>query len=108
MSKYIILKKSFKRTIMSKTRSLSYTVYCHTNTKYKDNEPYWSLDLNMATFYAVDKDRIGSLLKEAQNLILDRKFVPKKSTKDGKIFVLKLNSPKFKAIIEEEQRSNRW
>lgn len=99
MSKYVILKKSFKPTYMGRGRYLSYTVFCHTTTKMKDNEPYWSLDLSKAKQYAVNKSQIDDLLKMAQNQVFNYDKVPYKATKDGYIFILKLNSPKLAYIM---------
>lgn len=110
MSKYIVLKKAFEPTCLGSNRYTTYSIFCHTNTKYPDNKSYWSTNVCEASaeIYAVDKDQIDSLLHEAQHLMHTHRKVPYKSTKSGEVFVLKVNSPKLKSIIASEREAGRF
>lgn len=102
MSKYVIIKKYHKPFKLGKDREVTYTLFFHTKTKLKDNEPYWSLNTsrNAQRVYAVTKKQLPRLLKLAQNQTrTNARGVIKKTSSDGKIFVLKLNSPKLLEIV---------
>ncbi len=100
MSKYIIIKKYHKPIELGLNRVANYCLYFHTNTKYVNNEPYWSLDTSRSKQekYAVTKEELPALLKQSQNMIRLSRKVIKKDSSDGKVFVLKLNSPKLTEI----------
>lgn len=72
----------------------------HTRTKYVGNEPYFSSIVNKTwcNSYAIEKAEVPAMLKKAQNHISSYSKQNKKQSKYGTIFVLKLNSPKLKAI----------
>ena len=78
----------------------TYTIFFHTKTKYRENEPYFSTNVSRKTvdYYAVEKDQIANLLKIAQNQVY-RPDV-KKNVKRMHIFVLKTNSPKLEKYIK--------
>lgn len=103
MSKYVIVKKSNNSNPYSgKEDKDFYTLWFHTKTKYENNEPYMSADLSEQSckFYAIEKKDVPSMLRQAQRHINKYRKQPIKQTKSGHIFVLKLNSPKLKDIIE--------
>lgn len=103
MSKYVIIKKYYgKNPYSGKQDKDFYTLWTHTVTKYKDDEPYFSASLNMrhCIAYSIHKKDIAKMLKQAQNHKNTYKKQPKKESKKGHIFILKLNSPKLKDIIE--------
>ncbi len=103
MSKYVIIQKSYSKNPYSNKQDKDfYTLWNHTVTKYKDNEPYFSASLNMrhCMAYSIHKKDIAKMLKQAQNHISKYNKQHKKESKRGHIFVLKLNSPKLKDIIK--------
>lgn len=103
MSKYVIIKKSFGKNPYSGKKHLDfYTLWFHEVTKYENNEPYFSAALNMGhcMAYSIHKKDIAKILKQAQNHISKYNKQHKKESKQGHIFVLKLNSPKLKDIIK--------
>lgn len=101
MKKYVILKKYHKPYELSATRKQHYALYFHTKTKLENNEAYWSLDTSRRKQekYAVTKEQLPALLQQAQNQIRLSRKVIKKSASDGKVFVLKINSPKLLSIL---------
>lgn len=103
MSKYVIIKKSFSKNPYSGKGHLDfYTLWFHTVTKYENNEPYFSANLDMrhCMAYAIHKKDIAKMLKQAQNDTKNYNKQPNKESKRGHIFVLKLNSQKLKDIIK--------
>ena len=102
MSKYVIIKKYDKPFYLGSDKEQSYyALYYHTRTKLLDNEPYWSMDTSRCKqeMYAVTKEQLPALLKQAQNQTrISRKTIIKTSS-DGKVFVLKLNSKKLAYIL---------
>ena len=103
MSKYVIIKKSYDKNPYSGRGNLDfYCLWMHTTTNYQNNEPYFSTSLSMkyCEKYAIEKKDIQSMLKQAQNYISKYNKQHKKESKQGHIFVLKLNSPKLKDIIK--------
>lgn len=99
MSKYVILRLDKKPSPYSTDKGKPfYQIFCHTDTKYDNNEPYFSASLYKYQIkkYAVDKADLPKLLKLAQNYIPSYSKI--KESKQGKIFVLKTNSPKLEAI----------
>lgn len=100
MSKYVIILEENKPIYLGNNRTQKHCLFFHTDTKYENNAPYWSLSMYKYQIdkYAVEKDRVPYLLKLAQNH--KHKFNNKRTGKTGKIFVLKTNSPKLKSIIE--------
>jgi len=102
MSKYVIIKKYDKPFYLGSDKEEShYALYYHTRTKLLNNEPYWSMDTNRykQVMYAVTKEQVPALLKQAQNLIRHSRNTIKKASSNGKVFVLKLNSKKLAYIL---------
>ena len=100
MSKYVVLRVSENNPYLGKMHLKLYELLLHTNTKFPNNEPYFSSIVNSKSClsHSVEKNQIAQLLKLGQNHISS--FGHKKySKKKGKIFVLKLNSQKLKEII---------
>lgn len=96
MSKYVILgipkkdDKYIKKPIL----------FFHTNTKYPNNEPYFSTAVIEYSInkYAIEKEKVPEILKLAQGKSYSCK---RKNTKYyEKIIVLKTNSPKLKQYLE--------
>ena len=103
MSKYVIIQKSYdKNPYSGKEDKDFYCLWSHTVTKYQNNEPYFSANLNMkrCIAYAIEKKDIANMLKQAQNFKSKNNKQQKKESTQGHIFILKLNSPKLKDIIE--------
>lgn len=99
MSKYVILRLNKRLNPYSTYKEQPfYELFCHTSTKYINNEPYFSasLDRHVTNKHAVDKKDLPTILKLAQNHIPSYGKI--KNSKQGKIFVLKTNSPKLEAI----------
>lgn len=100
MSKYVILRLNNKTNPYTSYKGKpSYGLFFHTNTKYANNEPYFSTSLNKKTInkYSINKEEIPSMLKLAQNHVPS--YGKRKEVKRGKIFILKVNSPKLETII---------
>jgi len=100
MSKYVILRLNSKLSPYSPDKGKPfYELFFHTNTKYENNEPYFSASLNKKTVikHSIRKEDLPNLLKLAQNHIPS--YGKRKEIKRGKIFVLKVNSTKLEAII---------
>ena len=100
MSKYVIILEKNKPIYLGNGRTQKHCLFFHTNTKHEDNKPYWSLSFlkHYIKKYSIEKEMIPCLLKLAQNHKYN--FNDKRTGKIGKIFVLKINSPKLKSIIE--------
>lgn len=101
MSKYVIIKKSFGKNPYSGKEHLDF--YCVWAHKTNSVKPYFSasLGMNNCIKQSFDKKDIAKAFKEVQNYSYSNyKDQPKKQTKRGHIFILKLNSPKLKDIIE--------
>lgn len=101
MSKYVILRLNKKPSQYSTDKGKPfYEIFCHTNTKYDNNEPYFSASLNnnFINRYSIYKEDLPIILKLAQNHIPSYSKV--KESNQGKIFVLKTNSHKLKAITK--------
>ena len=99
MSKYVVMRLNYKpNPYTGKSHLPFYELFNHTSTKYSNNAPYFSANISRkhCEFYSIEKQYVKILLKHAQNNISSG-F--KKDSKKGKIFVLKLNSPKLKHII---------
>ena len=100
MRKYVVMRLNYKpNPYTGKSHLPFYELFNHTSTKYSDNSPYFSAIFSRkhCEFYSIEKKDINRILKLAQNNISDG-F--KKDSKKGTIFVLKLNSPSLKHIIE--------
>lgn len=97
MSKYVII-GIYPPDIYDKKES--YTIFFHTKTKYKDNEPYFSGNISRqsVSYYAVEKEQVPNLLKIAQNQLF--RTNAKKNVKRINIFVLKTNSPKLNKYLK--------
>jgi hypothetical protein len=70
MSKYVIIQKSYnKNPYSNKPDKDFYTLWTHTVTKYKDDEPYFSASLNMrhCIAYSIKKENIAKMLKMFYN-----------------------------------------
>ena len=99
MSKYVVMRLNYEpNPYTGKSHLPFYELFNHTSTKYPNNEPYFSanIELSKCKFYSIEKEDINRILKLAQNNISSG-F--KKDSKKGTIFVLKLNSPSLKHII---------
>lgn len=97
MSKYVILGIPKKENKYTRTKA---TLFFHTNTKFPNNEPYFSSAVNQYYInkYSIEKHQIPEILKLAQGKSYSCK---RKNTKYyEKIIVLKVNSPKLKQYIE--------
>ena len=95
MSKYVILGIPRKDDKYTKNA----TLFFHTNTKYPNNEPYFSSAMTEYGInkYAIKKDQIPEILKLAHGKSFSCK---RKNTKYyEKIIVLKVNSPKLKQYL---------
>ena len=98
MSQYIIIRKHHKTSPYSGQKSkVFYEFFTHVNTKFANNEPYFSSILYNDS--VCTKEQLPTLLNLAQNHITSYRRQPKKESKSGHIFVLKLNSPKLQAIL---------
>ena len=101
MSRYVIIKKSFGKNPYSGKEHLDfYSLWTHNSNS---KEPYFSATIKMlnCVFNSFSKKEIAHNLKEVQNhSYYYGRHQPRKQTKRGHIFVLKLNSPKLKDIIE--------
>ena len=100
MSRYVIIKKSYGKNPYSGKEHLDF--YCVWTHKSNSVEPYFSASIGMINCIAqsFDKKDIAKVFKEVQNHKYNNRKNPKKETKRGHIFILKLNSPKLKDIIE--------
>ena len=96
MSKYVIL--GIPREDGKYTRKA--TLFFHTNTKYPNNEPYFSSAMTKYGInkYAIKKDQISEIWKLAQKKSFSCKRKNAKYYK--KIIVLKVNSPKLKQYLD--------
>ena len=96
MSKYVILGIPRKDDKYTKNA----TLFFHTNTKYPDNEPYFSTAVTEYAInkYSIEKHQIPEILKLAQGKSYSCK---RRNTKYyEKIIVLKVNSPKLKQYLD--------
>ena len=98
MSKYIILALPNSEEKEFYTNNTVALTFFHTNTKYPNNEPYFSSLFNEYVIekYAVSKEDLPRILKLAQGKSYACK---RRNTKNYKIIVLKLNSLKLKALL---------
>ena len=74
ISKYVIIKKSFSKNLYSGKGHLDfYTLWFHTVTKYENNEPYFSanLDMRYCMAYAIHKKDIAKIVEISDSF--DRK-----------------------------------
>ena len=99
MSKYVILIKYYAPSPYSaKAGRDHYELFMHTKTKYPDNAPYFSSSIYRYTFHTIDKSNLPNMLKIAQNIRIGHNKT--RQSKYGHIFILKLNSPKLKHILD--------
>lgn len=97
MSKYVILGIPKEENKYTRTKA---TLFFHTNTKYPNNEPYFSGALSEYNInkYSIKKYQIPGILKLAQGKSYSCK---RRNTKYyEKIIVLKVNSPKLKQYLD--------
>lgn len=98
MSRYVILRLNNEPNPYSGYADKPfYELLNHTKTKYNDNRPYFSAQLSNIDKYSISKEDLPTMLKSIQNFIPS--YSKSKSSKEGKIFVLKTNSSKLKEII---------
>jgi len=93
MSKYLIFGKYWDE----QRQKYEHTVWFHTNTKYPNNEPYFSGDIPRGIRrHQIEKKDLENQLKCAQ---ASKSYKGKRHTKYYKIFVLKANSSKLFRIL---------
>lgn len=96
MSKYVILGIPREENKYTRTKA---TLFFHTNTKYPNNEPYFSSAVTEYQIdrYSIEKNQIPEILKLAHGKSYGCK---RRNTKYyEKIIVLKVNSPKLKQYL---------
>ena len=88
MSKYVVLRVSENNPYLGKTHLKLYELLLHTNTKFPNNEPYFSSIVNSKSClsHSVEKNQIDKLLKLGQNHISS--FNHKKYSKKKNLFFL--------------------
>ena len=99
MSRYVILRLNNETNpYAGKDGQPFYELFTHWNSKFGEDHPYFSANLSKNAVFAqsVTKKELPAFLKQAQNFICP--FNKTKYSKKGKIFVLKMNSPKLNFI----------